>query len=296
MSLSVWVAGARPRTLPAAMAPVLAGVAAGLGVAPSPPLWRLIVVPVLCLGLALTLQIGVNYANDYSDGVRGVDDVRVGPTRLTASGLATPRAVRRAALLSFAAAAVLGLLVVAISGNWWLLAVGAACLAAAWLYTGGPRPYGYLGLGELMVFVFFGLVATVGTTYVTFGAITPASWVAATGMGALASALLVVNNLRDLAADARVGKRTLATRLGDTGTRVLFVALIVVGAASVVGMMALTTPWVGLGLLGFALVIGPVARILRGASGQDLIVMLQAASLTELAMAVGLLAGMVIAL
>ena len=291
MSLSTWVAGARPRTLPAAMAPVLAGVAAGHGTVPAPSLWRLLVVPALCLGVALALQVGVNYANDYSDGIRGVDDVRVGPTRLTASGLATPKAVKRAALLSFVVAAALGLAVVAISGHWWLLMIGAACLIAAWYYTGGTHPYGYLGLGELMVFLFFGLVATVGTTYVTFGVATAAAWVAAIGIGALASALLVVNNLRDLTADARVGKRTLATRLGDSRTRVFFVALIAVGAASVLGVMALTTPWAGLGLTGFVLVLGPATRLLAGAAGRDLIAMLQATSLTELVMAAGLLVG-----
>ena len=225
MSFSTWVAGARPRTLPAAAAPILAGVAAGLGTTPAPPLWRLILLPLLCLGVALALQVGVNYANDYSDGIRGTDDVRVGPVRLTASGLARPGAVKRAAFLCFGVAAVLGSVTVVLSGHWWLLGVGAASILAAWYYTGGSRPYGYRGLGEVMVFLFFGLVATVGTTLVTFDSAPPASWVAATGIGALASALLVINNLRDLTADAEVGKRTLATRLGDSGTRVFFVAV-----------------------------------------------------------------------
>ena len=258
MSFSTWVAGARPRTLPAAAAPILAGVAAGLGTGPTPPLWRLILVPLLCLGVALALQIGVNYANDYSDGIRGTDDVRVGPVRLTASGLARPESVKRAAVLCFIAASVLGSAIVVISGHWWLLAVGAASILAAWYYTGGSRPYGYRGLGEVMVFLFFGLVATVGTTLVTFDSAPPVSWVAAIGIGALASALLVV------------------------------------GAASVLGVMALSTPWAGLGLLGFVLVLGPAARLLGGAIGRDLIAMLQATSFTELAMAAGLLLGAVV--
>jgi hypothetical protein len=292
--LADWVAGARPRTLPAAAAPILAGVAAGFESVPSPPLWRLVLLPLLCLGVALALQVGVNYANDYSDGIRGTDDVRVGPVRLTASGLARPGSVKRAAFLCFGAAAVLGGAIVVITGHWWLLLVGAASILAAWYYTGGSRPYGYRGLGEVMVFLFFGLVATVGTTFVTFGSAPPASWVAATGIGALASALLVVNNLRDLATDSRSGKRTLATRLGDAGTRVFFVVLLVVGAVSVLGVMALTTPWAALGLLGFVLLFGPAARLLAGATGRDLISMLQATSVTELVMALGLLVGVVV--
>ncbi len=294
MSLSTWVAGARPRTLPAAAAPVLAGVAAGLWISPGPPTWRMILMPVLCLGVALALQIGVNYANDYSDGIRGTDDQRIGPTRLTASGMVPARAVMTAAILSFAAAAAIGLVIVAITGFWWLIFVGAACILAAWYYTGGTNPYGYLGLGEFMVFLFFGLVATVGTTYVTFGTVTVASWVAATGIGALASALLVVNNLRDLNADALVGKRTLATRLGDSRTRAFFVLLVAVAMAAVLGMMALTTPWAGLGLIGFALVLGPIMRLVAGATGRDLIAMLQATSMAELTVAAGLLLGLAV--
>ena len=292
--LADWVAGARPRTLPAAAAPILAGVAAGFESVPSPPLWRLVLLPLLCLGVALALQVGVNYANDYSDGIRGTDDVRVGPVRLTASGLARPRSVKRAAFLCFGAAAVLGSVTVVLSGHWWLLGVGAASILAAWYYTGGSRPYGYRGLGEVMVFLFFGLVATVGTTLVTFDSAPPASWVAAIGIGALASALLVVNNLRDLATDSASGKRTLATRLGDAGTRAFFVVLLVVGAVSVLGVMALTTPWAALGLLGFVLLFGPAARLLAGATGRDLISMLQATSVTELVMALGLLVGVVV--
>ena len=293
MKPSIWVAGARPRTLPAAVAPVLAGVAAGVGSGQVAPLWRLLLVPLLCALVALALQVGVNYAND-SDGIRGTDDVRVGPTRLTSSGLARPGAVRAAAFASFAFAAVTGLVIVAISGTWWLIGVGGAAILAAWYYTGGRHPYGYLGLGEFMVFIFFGLVATVGTTFVTFRAVPPATWAAATGVGALASALLVVNNLRDLAADAEVGKRTLATRIGDRATRWFFVTLLVIGFASTLAFASLTTPWALLGLAGFGLVLAPVARLLAGAVGRDLIAMLQATSFTELALAFGLLIGVAV--
>lgn len=294
MNPSIWVTGARPRTLPAAAAPVLAGVAAGLGSGTGTPLWRLLLVPTLCAVVALALQVGVNYANDYSDGIRGTDDVRVGPTRLTASGLARPETVRNAALISFAVAAVTGVVVVMISGAWWLLGVGAAAILAAWYYTGGRRPYGYLGLGELMVFIFFGLVATIGTTFVTFDTVPAATWAAATGVGALASALLVINNLRDITSDTEVGKRTLATRIGDRATRWFFVALLLVGFVSTLVFASLTTPWALLGLVGFVLVLTPVARLLAGAVGRDLIDMLQATSLTELALACGLLIGVAV--
>ena len=173
----------------------------------------------LALIVSVALQVGVNYANDYSDGVRGTDDGRVGPVRLVASGLAAPAAVKRAALVAFAVAAVAGL-VLAASTSWWLLAVGVASIAAAWGYTGGPRPYGYLGLGELFVFVFFGLVATVGTTYVGVEQITGLSVVVGSAAGCIACALLVVNNLRDIPTDRQAGKRTLAVRLGDRRTRI----------------------------------------------------------------------------
>ena len=171
----------------------------------------------LALVVSLALQVGVNYANDYSDGIRGTDATRVGPLRLVGSGLASPGAVRAAAFACFAVAAVAGLGLVLLTGFWWLLAVGAACIVAAWFYTGGRHPYGYLGLGELFVFVFFGLVAVGGTVYVQLGRVPLAGLVAGVAIGALACALLVVNNLRDLANDARAGKRTLATRIGDRG-------------------------------------------------------------------------------
>ena len=285
-TISTWVAGARPRTLPAALAPVLAGAAVPLvdGVTD----WA---IAFLCFVVALGLQVGVNYANDYSDGVRGTDDQRVGPTRLTASGLASPKAVKRAAFLSFAVSALVGVLVVALTGHWWMLAVGAACIIAAWYYTGGSTPYGYLGLGEVFVFVFFGLVAVGGTTLVIGDDVPAVTWAAATAIGALASALLVVNNLRDLEQDAAVGKRTLATRLGEAGTRRFFVALLAVAAVSVVLFAWGTTWWALLALVGLALAVPAARRMLAGARGPDLIPMLQSTSMAELGVAAGMLVG-----
>jgi 1,4-dihydroxy-2-naphthoate octaprenyltransferase len=203
---ALWVAGARLRTLPAAVAPVAAGTGAAAAVdgADTGP-------ALLALVVALALQVGVNYANDYSDGVRGTDADRVGPLRLVGSGVATPAAVRHAAMLAFAVAGVAGLTLAALT-TWWLVVVGAACLVAAWYYTGGRSPYGYRGLGEVSVFVFFGLVATVGTTYVQAERVTAASVLAGVGCGALACAILVANNLRDVPTDTAAGKRTLAVR------------------------------------------------------------------------------------
>ena len=181
---------------------------------------------VAALVVSLALQVGVNYANDYSDGVRGTDDVRVGPTRLVASGLASPSSVKRAAMAAFGVAAVCGL-AIALSTSLWLLVVGAAAIAAGWFYTGGPRPYGYMGLGEVFVFVFFGLVATAGTTYAAIESVTALSLVMGAAVGSLACALLVINNLRDIPTDREVGKQTLAVRLGDHRTRWFYVVLIV---------------------------------------------------------------------
>ncbi|MCU0266007.1 MAG: 1,4-dihydroxy-2-naphthoate polyprenyltransferase, partial [Actinomycetia bacterium] len=221
-TVAQWVHGARPRTLPAAVAPVAVGTgaaAAGGGAV----WWKAL----LALTVALALQVGANYANDYSDGIRGTDAERVGPIRLVGTGTATPAAVRAAAVVAFAVAAAAGLVLAATSG-WWLVLVGAAAIVAAWLYTGGPRPYGYAGLGEAFVFVFFGLVAVVGTTYVQIGRITALAVAAAVPMGLLACAVLVVNNLRDIPTDDAAGKRTLAVRLGDAATRRLFVLLVLV--------------------------------------------------------------------
>ncbi len=293
-SLSVWVAGARPRTLPAALAPILAGIASAIHALDGPVDARFWGIALLCFAVALALQVGVNYANDYSDGIRGTDDDRVGPTRLVASGLARPSAVKAAAFISFALAAVAGLAVVIITGHWWLLAVGAAAIVAAWFYTGGSHPYGYLGLGELFVFVFFGLVATVGTTFVLHGSAPAWSWVAATSIGALASALLVVNNLRDVETDTRSGKRTLATKLGDGATRRFYVALVVVAVAGVVVFASLTTWWALVALLACGVLVLPVRDLLLGARGRALIGTLQATGMAELGVGLGLLVGVFI--
>ena len=293
-SLSVWVAGARPRTLPAALAPILAGIASALPVVKSVTSGRFWGIALLCFVVALALQVGVNYANDYSDGIRGTDDDRVGPTRLVATGLASPAAVRAAAFISFGVAATAGLVVVIMTGHWWLLLVGAAAIIAAWFYTGGSHPYGYLGLGELFVFVFFGLVATVGTAFVLSDAAPGWSWVAAISIGALASALLVVNNLRDVETDTASGKRTLATKLGDGRTRWFFIALVAVAVGGVVVFATLTTWWALLALLALAVLILPVKNLLMGARGRDLIGTLQATGMAELGVGLGLLTGILI--
>jgi 1,4-dihydroxy-2-naphthoate octaprenyltransferase len=263
--MNCWITGARPRTLPAAVVPVAVGAAAAVGESSDIVWWRV----AAALVVSLSLQIGVNYANDYSDGVRGTDDVRVGPTRLVASGLASPAAVKRAALLAFAVAGVAGL-AVALSTSLILLLVGAAAIAAGWFYTGGPKPYGYLGLGEVFVFVFFGLVATAGTTFAAIESVTALSLVMGSAVGALACALLVINNLRDIPTDREVGKRTLAVRLGDQRTRWFYVLLI--GASFL--LSAVGAAWrlpVLLGLAAIPLAIRPVRSVLGGATGAALI-------------------------
>jgi len=264
-SVEQWVEGARPRTLPNSIAPVLAGwgAAAALGASH----W---VRALLALVVALALQIGVNYANDYSDGIRGTDAVRVGPMRLVGSGVAAPSAVRTAALGSFAVAGVAGLTLIALAGQWWLLAVGAACLAAAWYYTGGTRPYGYAGLGELAVFVFFGLVAVLGTQYVVSGRITPTGGFAAVAVGAMSAAVLVANNLRDIPTDAATAKRTLAVRLGDRRTRMLYTALVAVPFAVTLGLAI--SRWTALAaLLALVFAVPALRRVRGGANGPELI-------------------------
>jgi 1,4-dihydroxy-2-naphthoate polyprenyltransferase len=263
-----WLEGARPRTLPAAIAPVAAGTGAA-ALAGGFVAWQ----AVLALFVALALQVGVNYANDYSDGVRGTDADRVGPLRLVGSGAARPGAVRNAALAAFALAGVAGL-VLALTTAWWLLLVGAACVVAAWFYTGGARPYGYRGLGEVSVFVFFGLVATVGTTFVQLEDITTVSVLAGVGCGALACAILVANNLRDLETDAMAGKHTLAVRLGDGSTRWFYVVLL---AAAFVVLAVIAV--IHLPALAVLVMVLPAARcarvVLSGARGRDLVPVLK---------------------
>jgi 1,4-dihydroxy-2-naphthoate polyprenyltransferase len=282
-----WIAGARPRTLPAAVVPVVVGTAAAadgaLGAGRGIIAWRF----AAALVVALAIQVGTNYANDYSDGVRGTDDERrTGPVRLVGSGTASATAVRAAALASFGVAAAAGL-ALAVAVTPWLLVVGAVSFAAGWLYTGGPRPYGYYGLGELFVFVFFGLVATVGSAYVQEEQITWLAVGAAVPVGLLATALLVINNLRDIPSDAVAGKRTLAVRIGDRATRVLYLVLMV--------LPFVVTPFVaGLGgrplasaaLFAIVLAHRPVLQVLSGAAGADLIPVLGTTGRVQLAFGV----------
>ena len=283
-----WLAGARPRTLPAACSPVIAGT--GLAVYELSASW---LVAVLALVVSVALQVGVNYANDYSDGIRGADAARVGPLRLVGSGLASPPLVKRAAFVSFGIAGLAGLALVIMTQQWWLLAVGAACVLAAWYYTGGKRPYGYAGLGEVSVFVFFGLVAVCGTAYVQVGRISLATLLTGVWVGALACAILVANNLRDIRGDAEVGKRTLATRLGDASTRTLYVILVALSGVLIIIVAFLTTWWALLGLIGLLLIIRASRAMLSGAVGPALIGVLKATSLAELSCAIGFAAGLV---
>ena len=283
-----WILGARPRTLPAAVVPVAIGAGAAVG-GPSPVYWR--VLPALIVSLAL--QVGVNYANDYSDGVRGTDDVRVGPTRLVAGGLALPSHVKAAALAAFGVAALAGL-TLAFATTWWLIVVGLVAMLAGWGYTGGPKPYGYLGLGELFVFVFFGLVATVGTTYVVIERVPAHAWLAGCVAGFLACALLVVNNLRDIPTDSASGKRTLAVRLGAHRTRWLYVGCIAAAAVSVAIIAAVWRAWAAIALVGLVVAVSPIRTVRRGAEGRQLVPVLGATGRTQLA--VGLLTALGLAL
>ena len=258
--MNKWVAGARPRTLPAAIAPVL--VATALAGSDWKPLTA-----ALALIVSLSLQVGVNYANDYSDGIRGTDANRVGPLRITAAGLAAPAAVKRAAFIAFGVAACAGLALAAMT-TWWLIAVGLISIAAAWGYTGGKNPYGYMGLGEIFVFIFFGVVATVGSYYVQIEKITFDALAASISMGAFACALLAINNIRDRALDAPAGKKTLAVRLGDRGARYFFIALIILGYGA---SFAMADKWVLLTLLTLPTAIPLIRGVLGSAQGKDLI-------------------------
>jgi 1,4-dihydroxy-2-naphthoate octaprenyltransferase len=274
-----WVLGARPRTLAAAAVPVAVGTAVGRLGAPGGVVWWRAVCAAL---VALAVQVATNYANDYSDGIRGSDAARVGPLRLTASGLARPAEVRTAALLAFAVAGVAGLALAA-AVAWWLLAVGLACFVAGWLYTGGPKPYGYLGLGELFVFAFFGLVATAGSAYVQHGRLTALAAAASVPVGLLSVCLLESNNLRDVVGDAAAGKRTLAVRLGARRARWLYVTALGVSFATA-GALAYWRPYALLALLALPLAVRPVTVVLRGAEGPGLLPVLAATGRIQLAM------------
>ena len=263
-TLSQWIEGARPRTLPAAVSPILVGT--GAAYQTGHIVWAY---AILALAVALLLQVGVNYANDYSDGIRGTDEVRVGPVRLVGQRLAEPRSVKIAAFTAFFFAGLLGLALVGLSGLWVMIPIGAAAILAAWYYTGGSRPYGYLGLGEVFVFVFFGLVATLGTM-ATMTSLTAAGWWGAIGVGSLASAILVANNLRDIPTDREHGKRTLAVRMGERGTRIFYVALVAV-AFVMTGLASFTSPWALLAILAAPLVVRPMQAVVGRATGPGLI-------------------------
>ena len=283
-----WIEGARPRTLPAAVAPVLVGTGAAAAAGDARPARAL-----LALVVSLALQVAVNYANDYSDGIRGTDTQRVGPLRLVGSGVSSPAAVKRAALAAFAVAAAAGLVLAALT-TWWLVAIGAAAMLAAWFYTGGARPYGYRALGELSVFVFFGLVATIGTAYVQVERVTATAVAGGVGCGALACALLVVNNLRDIPTDSVTGKRTLAVLLGDRRTRVLYVALVAVAFLVAVALVVVT-PWTLLTLAAVPLAARPANTVAAGRQGRDLVPALRDTGRLQLAYAVLLAVALVLA-
>lgn len=285
MQLNVWLAGARIRTLPAAVVPVALGAAAAVGEGGA-RWWTL----PLAMLVSLALQVGVNYANDYSDGVRGSDDVRVGPMRLVASGVATAAQVKHAAFGAFAVAAAAGA-VLAVTTSWWLVALGVVCVMAGWFYTGGAHPYGYLGFGEVVVFVFFGLIATAGTTFVVVQHVPPLAWVLGVAAGALACSLLVVNNVRDIPTDAAVGKRTLAVRIGDRRSRWLYCGLIAAAFVVVVAVAATGRPMVLIALGSAALAVPPVRTVLGGAMGRDLIAVLGATGRLQLAYGASLTLG-----
>ncbi len=284
-----WVLGARPRTLPAAVVPVAVGT--GVAVHEHGAVWWK---AVLALVVSLALQVGVNYANDYSDGVRGTDDARVGPARLVGGGLKPAAAVKRAALLAFAVAGAAGL-VLTFTTSLWLLPVGAAAVLAAWFYTGGPRPYGYAGLGELFVFVFFGVVATAGAAFAQTEELTALAFVASVPVGMLACALLVVNNLRDIPGDTVAGKRTLAVRLGDRRTRWLFVALVLTALALAVAVAAVAGSLLPVVALAAVVVGAPALRdVLDEAKGPALIPVLGATGKVQLAFGALLTLGLVL--
>jgi 1,4-dihydroxy-2-naphthoate octaprenyltransferase len=274
-SFAQWVEGARPRTLPNAIAPVIAGTGAAAWL-DGAVWWKAL----LALVVAVAMIVGVNYANDYSDGVRGTDDVRAGPLRLVGSRLATPRSVLSAAVVSFAVAALAGLVLSVVSAP-WLIVLGGVCIAGAWLYTGGSKPYGYLGLGEAAVFLFFGLVAVLGTQYTQALWIDWVGFVLAVGVGSLSSAVLVANNLRDIPTDKESEKITLAVRLGDARTRLLYQALLgAVAVATLVLMLA--TPWCAVGLVAAPLAWRASGPVRKGGVGKQLIPVLRDTGLTML--------------
>jgi 1,4-dihydroxy-2-naphthoate octaprenyltransferase len=282
-----WLAGTRPRTLPAAVVPVFIGTGVAFGYGKF-SLWR----AVLALVVALALQIGVNFANDYSDGIRGSDERRVGPTRLVAAGLARPKQVLAAAFACFGVACVAGL-VLAIFTSWWLILVGAAAVAAGWFYTGGSHPYGYRGFGEIAVFAFFGVAAVAGTAYVQLVRFTWLELIAAIPAGLLSCALLMINNLRDIDSDAEVGKRTLAVMLGDARSRTVYVASLLVSFAVALAMTP-ARPLAALTVIALPLAVGPIRAVRSGASGRALITALGQTGRLQLVFGAALTVGLAV--
>lgn len=280
-TVAQWVEGARIRTWPNAIAPVLAGTGAAAGDSRFDP-----ALAGLSLAVAVLLIIGVNFANDYSDGIRGIDGAaRVGPFRLVGSGSARPVTVRTAAFVCFGIAAVAGIAAVVLSGQWWMIALGALSIAGAWFYTGGKRPYGYAGLGELAVFVFFGLIAVLGTLYVQAGTVTGPGIGAAVAVGCFSSSVLVANNLRDIPTDRSAGKHTLAVLLGDRDTRTLYCALVLVPFL-ITALLGLHSTFALLGFLALPLLIAPLRAVLGGAQGRALLPALRDTGLAMLAWAI----------
>ncbi|CAL9671434.1 1,4-dihydroxy-2-naphthoate octaprenyltransferase [Actinosynnema sp. ALI-1.44] len=275
-TLAQWISGTRPRTLPNSIAPVLVGAGAAHHIDGFDPTYS-----ALALVVAVALQVGVNYANDYSDGIRGTDANRVGPFRLVGSGAANPRTVRTAAFAALGVAAVAGLALVVLSGRWWMVAFGAVCIAAAWFYTGGRKPYGYSGLGELAVFVFFGPAAVLGTLYVQTGEVTGIGIGGAIAMGCFSTGVMIANSLRDIPTDLQAGKRTLASTLGDRDSRRLYLALVTVPFLLTLAI-GLRVPLALLGLLALPLVFLGARRVAKGAKGRDLIPVLQTTGLAML--------------
>lgn len=287
MKLAPWIAGARLRTLPAAVVPVAVGT--GVVANTGDVIWgRALLAGVV----AVTLQVATNFANDYSDGVRGTDNTRVGPQRLVASGTASATAVKGVAITFFGMAAIAGLGLAAMAG-WWLIAVGVASIAAGWLYTGGPRPYGYSGLGEVFVFVFFGLVATAGTAYVQLETVAWLAVAASVPVGLLAVALLITNNLRDIGGDQTSQKLTVAVRIGDSASRRLYLVCLVSAFVSAC-LLAISAPWVFVVLLAVPLAFVPVRAIISGAEGRALIAVLVATARLQLVVGALLTVGLVL--
>ena len=288
-SIDLWIQGARPKTLPAAIAPVVVGAACAQLESSTQNHW---LNAVFALAVSLALQVAVNYANDYSDGIRGTDKNRVGPLRLVGSGAKKPADVKKATFLAFGVAAVFGF-VLAATTTWWLLLVGVFCFLAGWFYTGGKHPYGYLGFGEFFVFIFFGVVATMGTTFVINEQLTLVSFLASVVVGCLACALLAVNNLRDIAGDQISNKKTLAVRIGESGARKFYISLFIAAGFAVI-LIALSYSAALIAMLGLAVAVKPIKRVYAGATGADLIDVLVMTGRVQILVAISLSVGLLI--